>query len=268
MTTAAPTQTFKDIIPAEFHDRGHFKTWLEKPISPENYGEFFKSHDNAQALLGKKKGIPGADAKPEEIDAFLGEMRPAKAEEYDIQVGENPDKELLSTFREAMHAGGLSKVQATRLLGKFMPAIQERQKVALEAQKKADDEFAQLVESTFKGDAAAKLTRAQDAIKEHAPPALAAHIGRLDNNSLVLMAGVIDALLEKFTKEDGTVAPGSASGGAGESDIAKLEGERMKLLGDPRRADFTHPEHETVNKRIEEISHAIVALREAAKAKK
>ena len=64
------------------------------------------------AVLGKKLGIPAADAKEDEIIKFHEALRPGKAEDYELTLGEKPDEEFVKSFRAAADEAGLSRLYA------------------------------------------------------------------------------------------------------------------------------------------------------------
>src|SRR3990167_3219822 len=151
MTVEAPPvpPLMKTLIPAEFHDRGYLKDWLEKPSSPEMMADVFKKLDGAETLIGKKLGIPAADAKPEEIEKFYAALRPEKDLDYELKLGEKPDEGFVTELRAAFHATGISKAQAKRFTEKLAPGFEARQVGIAAEQKKLEDAFDVLTQATF-----------------------------------------------------------------------------------------------------------------------
>ena len=254
MTVEAPPvpPLMKTLIPAEFHDRGYLKDWLEKPSSPEMMADVFKKLDGAETLIGKKLGIPAADAKPEEIEKFYAALRPEKDTDYEIKLGEKPDEEFVKEMRAAFHKAGVSKVQAQRFIENITPTFQARQAGVAAEQKKLNDAFDALVLATFGKDNEKVLARAQEAIKEYAPENLKQFLDKLDNNALTILTGVINAIMVKYVPEDdlnGTNKGGAGGGG----DISVLREEARKIMARPEYKDFQHPEYEALQKRVKEI---------------
>lgn len=254
MTIEAPpdSKPFKEFVPQEFQDRGYLKDLLDKPQGPETTVELFKRLDGAQTLIGKKLGIPAADAKPEEVEKFYTALRPEKAEEYEIKLGENPDEEFIKEVRAAFHTAGASKVQVQRFLEKLAPVYQAREKKQIETQAKLDKEFNDLVVSTLGPENEKILARVKEALATHTPAPLKPFIGKLDNNALALVAGVVNAILVKYVPEDDLNGRNKGGVGSG-NDINALRQEAMKLMGSPEYKDFRHPDHEKTVKRVEEI---------------
>lgn len=244
----------KEVIPAEFHDRPYLKDWLDKPSSPELMADVFKKLDGAEKLIGKKTvgGVPGLDAKPEEIEAFYHGLRPAKPEDYEFKLGEKPDEDFVKELRAAAHGAGLDKRQMSKFIDALAPGFAARQKAQDEAQSARDKEFEGIVATTFGKDNEKVVARVGEAIKDHTPEPLRPHIDKLDNNALAILTGIINAVLVKYVPEDELKSKGGG-GGAGETDRATLQTEARKLMALPAYKDFQNPDHEKTTKRVAEI---------------
>lgn len=253
ITPPAPP-LLKTIIPAEMHERGWAKDWLEKPFTPETSVELFKKLDGAETLIGRKIGIPDDKAKPEEVDKFYSALRPAKAEDYEIKLGEKPDEDFAKALREASHHAGMSKAQVARQLEKLVPVIAAKQKAAAAAQAKFEQDFDGLVAQAFakEGEAPKVLARVGGALKEFTPEAYKPFVEGLDNKAMAVLTGVINAIMLKYVPEDQLNNPPPGGGNTG-NDKAALQEEARKLMAEPGYRDFQHKDHERLNKRIKEI---------------
>lgn len=244
---------FKEIAPAEFHDRGWAKPFLEKPWTPETQAEIIKKLDGAESLLGKKTLIPGADVTDEkELDAFYSKLRPEKAEDYDIKaLGEKADEGLVKTMRAAAHKAGMDKRQFSTFLAGLAPDIAARQKAVAEAQAARDKEFEGIVSTTFGKENEKVVARVGEALKEFTPDPLKPHIDKLDNNALAIVTGVINAIMVKFLPED--QLNGKVKGEGAESDKGALQKEARDLQASDAWKNFQHPDYEKTKKRVAEI---------------
>lgn len=251
-TTPPPAPLLKTVIPPDLHERGWAKDWLDKPHTPETTAELFKKLDGAETLIGKKTLIPGPDAKPEEVTAFYEKLRVAKPEDYEFKLGEKPDENFVKELRTAAHTAGLSKQQMAAFVEKLAPGFQARQKAATEAQAARDKEMDALVVTTFGKDNEKVVARVRGAMAEHAPENLKGHIDSLDNKSLALMAGVINAIMVKYMSEDDLNRTNNSGQGAG-NDRQSLQDEARKLMASPAYKDFQHSDHEKIQKRLKEI---------------
>ena len=247
----APPLT-KTLIPQDLHDRAYLKDWLEKPWTPEMAADVFKKLDGAESLIGKKTLIPAADAKPEEWDQLFSKLRPEKATDYEIKLGENPDEEFIATFRDAAHHAGMSKLQVQRQIEKLAPVFQAKAKAQADAVAKRDAEFETMVKTAVGNtDHEKKVSRVQAALKAHAPESVKQFIDKMDDKSLVLVVGAVNAILEKYAKED-DLGDNNGSGGGG-VDKETLLAESHKLYASDAWKNFQHPDHEKTKKRIAEI---------------
>jgi len=242
----------KEVVPQEFHDRPYLKDLLDKPQGKEVFAEVFKKLDGAQKLVGKKPGLPAADAPAEEWESVFKQLRPEKEDSYEIQVrtGEKPDVEMGKALKSAFHAAGLSTVQAKKFQDTIMPVLDARRTKAVEAQKKLEDEFESLTKATFGGDNEKVLEKAKAALEEHVPKEFTSHIGTLDNKSLMILVAVVHTFLTKFGKED-NLGGGKGAGGGAETD--DLREEARKLQASPAWKDLNHADHAKTEKRVNEI---------------
>lgn len=238
---AAPlTKTF---IPADMHDRGYVKDWLDKPWTPETAAEVFKKLDNAEKLVGKKSGIPEPTAPETEWDAFHAKFRPEKLDEYEVK---SSDAEFAAATRKAFHEAGLTKRQAARLQEHFTGAIKAKQDAILAAQAESDKAFEALVKSAFGPENEKVLGRVNAALKELTPDVLKPHLDKLTNENLAIVAGVVNNILVKYGLEDRIGNNQDGTPGAGGETYEALEAEGQKLIGHPAYRDFQHPEHKTI----------------------
>lgn len=244
----------KELIEAAgLTDRAYLKDFADKPLDKDVATALLKKLDGAETLIGRKIGIPGADAKPDELDKFYATLRPAKAEEYEFKLGEKPDEEFVRAFRESAHFAGLSKTQTSRLVEKLTPHFEAVAQKQVAERARLDQEFDGLAKALF-GDAQdKKIARVQAAIKDLAPEPVKKFAERLDNNALALVAGVVNAVLDKYAKEDDFSGGGAGAGSAGGTDKDTLIKELHTLYATPAWKDFQHADHKQTRARIDEI---------------
>lgn len=253
--------TLKDIVPADLHDRGYLKDLLDKEQNPETFGAIFKKLDNAEKLIGAKVGIPGADAKDEEWSGFLSKLRPEKADDYEIPVEKDakPDEAFIKSLRESFLKGNINKRQAKDFLGDFLPRLKEYSAKQAEtmkvAQAKADADFEALSKAAFGEDNKAVMARVKSAIAENAPAAVKPYIDKLDNNSLVILAGVIDGVMKKWIPEDKL----NPKGAPASDDAPSKREEAMKLMALPEYKDEFHPKHKEVFTKVQALYAEVAA---------
>lgn len=247
----------KALIPQDLHERGWAKPYLDKQWNNETAAEFFKKHDNAEALLGKKGGIPAHDASPEEWDGLFGKLRAEKPEDYEVGIGDPKDEKLLSALRASFHGAGIHKGQAAKFQALLKPFFDEQTKAGVDAQAALDAEFETITKATF-GDetkSAAAIESAKATLKQYAPANLVAHIDKLDNNSLALLIGSIAAIKAKYAPgEDSNNGSGPTGG-----DAENLRAEARKLIASKEFLDPMHLDNEKVRAKVEELYKKIGA---------
>lgn len=259
-TTPEPVLT-KTYIPAEFHDREYLKPWLDKPWNAETGAEVFKKLEGSQKLLGQRVPvIPAADAKPEDVEAFLSKLRPEKADAYDFKaLGESKDELLLATLRESFHHAGADPRQVSRFLEKFVPVFAEREKAIAAEQKKLDDAFNELVVQAHGADNAKALETTKAALEEFTPAALKPHMSKISNEALAIVSGVINNIVAKYGIED-KIKPGGA-GGAGGADVEAMRAEMNALIAKPEYRNEFAPEHAATRAKVTELAGKIAAAK-------
>lgn len=240
----------KTFVPQDLHDREYLKPWLDKPWSPEVGAEVFKKLEGAQSLLGKKRGIPESD-DPKEWDEFLAKLRPARAEDYELTLGEKPDEEFVKAFRTAAFEAGASKRQIKTLTDKLTPFLKTRAEAQAAEQAKIEKEYAEFAKTAMGEGWEKKQARVVAAMKELAPEGARKFIDKLSNNDMALVVATIDAILGKYAKEDDFKAQGGGTGGA--PDKEALIAELKTLYANPAYKNFTLPDSAKVRKRVEEI---------------
>lgn len=246
------TPVFETIIPDEFKDRTYLADLKTLPVGPDGYKALFKKLDGAQTLLGKKTGVPAADAPVEEWEKFHAALRPAKADDYEIPVkeGSTPDPEVQKSVKAIFHEAGLSKAQASKLMAKFEGFVDGQTKAQREAAAAADAEFEALTKKTFGPENEKVLTRSKELLNTLTPPEMAPFLNRLPNESLVLIAGLMESVRAKFMKEDSM----DGTGGSGAApDVAALREEARTLQASEAWRSTFHKDHATTKAKVDAI---------------
>ena len=257
----ATAATFETIIPDEFKDRGYLADLKGKPVSPDTYKELFKKLDGAQTLIGKKTGVPAADAPAEEWEKFHAAIRPAKADDYEIPVkeGGKPDPEVQKAVKSIFHEAGLTKAQASKLMSKFEGFVDGQTKAQREAAAAANAEFDALTKKTFGPENEKVLTRSKELLNTLTPPEMSPFLNRLPNESLVLIAGIMESVRAKFMKEDDI--GGNGGGGNGAADVATLREEARNLQASEAWRSTFHKDHAATKAKVDAIYAQIAKVK-------
>jgi len=246
--------TFDTLIPDEFKDRTYLSDLKALPVGPDSYKALFKKLDGAQTLIGKKTGIPEANATPEEVEKFYSSLRPAKVEDYEFPAPKEgmtaPDPEALKAIKGIFHEAGLSKSQAAKLSAKFEEFAQKQNAPAIEAAKKQDAEFIEMTNKAFGTENAKVLERSRTLLSQLTPDTLKPYLVRLPNESLVVLSAVMESVRAKFMKEDDI---DGAGGGGDVTDVSALSAEGAKLMLTPEWKDAFHAGHAAMVARVDKI---------------
>ena len=264
-TPAAPAApaaaTFDTLIPEEFKDRPYLTDLKTLPVGPDSYKVLFKKLDGAQTLIGKRTGIPAADAPAEEWEKFHAALRPAKADDYEIPAkeGYTPDPEVQKSMKAIFHEAGLSKSQASTLMAKFEAFATEKMGAQAAENAKLDAEFTEMTKTAFGAENEKVIARSKELLTTLTPPQMAPFLNRLPNESLALIAGIMENVRAKFMKED-NLGPGGGDGGA-PVDEAALRKEARDLQASPVFRDTFHADHAALKAKVDGIYARIAAAR-------
>ncbi len=251
------------VIPAEFKDQAYLKDLKGLPIGPEAYTALFKKLDGAEKLIGKKTAIPDATAPEAEWDSFFARLRPETADAYEFKGKDGKeagDPEFLKAVKGIFHKAGVPKTQASKIYSEFEALVAGKQAQQQAEIERLDAEFNDMVSKAFTADNEKVLTTARKMIDEFTPDNLKGHIQRLPNESLVILAGILNNISQKFMGED---RMNPDKGGNNGADEATLRTEAKKIMASPEFSDFQHPNHEAAVRRKNEIYEQIGRLQAA-----
>ena len=224
----------------------------------QDIGALAKSYVHAQRLVGRDKlVIPGEDAPKEEWDQFFQKLgRPEAPDGYELGMPEDATEEVVSdealeTFRKAAYEAGLSKTQAARLweqlvqfeVGQVRAIEQGLEKMREEGEKALRSEWGPAYDQHVELAARAAMELGGEEL-----------IQFLDETGL----GNSPELIKAFAKvgkllADDTLAPGISPGRWGMTP-AQARKELADLRSDPAFDDPSHPKHEELVRRIEELA--------------
>jgi hypothetical protein len=109
-----PAPDWRSALPEDVRDLPEIKKY-------KDVGELAKGHVNQSKLVGNSVRVPGADAKPEEWDAFYAKTgRPENADKYEIGIPDNikplVNEERMAEFRKMAFANGLTSKQVAAIV--------------------------------------------------------------------------------------------------------------------------------------------------------
>lgn len=249
----------KEYVPQEFQNEEYVKPWLDKPWGKETAAEVFKKLVNAEQLIGKRPSVPTRDAKDDELDKFFTPFRPDKADDYEIKLTEGrpkPDEGFVKAVREAFYEGKLSKFQAGKVLVKLQEYGMATEKAAADEKVKKAKEFDVLAKSMLGEQNKLVMERVKNTMQELAPAAAKGNLDKITDDNLVIMASIINSIMEKYVPEKdlaGKGKGGAGGAGSGSTTAAELREEAKKLMATKAYTNWQDPEYEKTVARVNEI---------------
>lgn len=253
-TPAAGTPPeFSSIIPKEFVERPWVKDTKDIP-------SLFKRVDDLLVEVGKKPaGIPQDNAKPEEWNDFNKAFGvPEKPEMYEfgkVPEGLEVNPDFQNNMKGILHKAGVSKRQSKVLEEGFNAMLLQVAKGQAEANEKVNKDFDALADSTF-GERKAKVMETGRAlIAKFIPESLKSHIDKLPNESLMVLAGVLDGVAKQYIKEDDL--PKGAGAGTGNMGEQQRRDEGKKLMASEAYRNPLHAEHDATVRKVRELYQTV-----------
>lgn len=259
------------VVPEDLREKPWMKDILE---SEDPTGRFFKDMEGLQSKLGQRaEGAPKPDAPKEEWDKFYNSLgRPESPEGYDTPEMEWPEDmkdigrfvdasqgadnaEYITRLKGIAHELGIPKEKFNEAYHKMNIAFVESNKEffeqAAKAQQESQIEYAELMTKEF-GDRAVQVQdNAAKIIKMvHGEGTGSKMLAAMSNEELVRLATVLDPIQKKYISEDTLNQKHTTPAFMSEEE---RRAEARKLMSHPAAEDFTHPEHEDINRRIQEL---------------
>lgn len=221
---AAPD--FATLIPAEFKD----KPWIKET---KDLPSLFKRTDDLLTEIGKRPAtIPHETSKPEEWAAFNKAFGvPEKPEGYEfskVPDGLETSPEFQKGMQKILHEAGISARQFKTiepLWNKFALEMATKTQAGAQA---LDKDFDKLAVATFGERKDKALAGAKAMIEKFTPESVKAHVGSLSNENLIILAGVIDGIVQKYVSED--QLPGASGGAGGATGEQAKRDEALKIM--------------------------------------
>ena len=258
----------REFVPQEFLEKPYLKEFLDEPWDKTTSAALFKKLDGAESLLGRRPAIPDAKtAKPEELEKFFEQFRPEKPEEYEVPVEKDAkvDPNFVKALQAGLHAGRISKVQASALMKSVNEyGLQVRAATAQATARKAA-EFDVLAKTMMGEQNKAVMERVRGLIKQYAPQAAQSNLDKLTDEQVVVMGATIDAIHKKYAPADELNAKSGSTTGAGPSTIESKRTELYKLIGTKAFSNWQDPEHANTNSRVQQLSKEIAELENPTK---
>lgn len=245
-----PSVDFTSVIPDAYKDKPYMK-------EVDSFDKLFADFDNAQSLIGQRQDgnvLPGKDATPEQIDAFLKKVQPESIDAYTLPETEFSKKfgrneEFGNQMKELFREAGLEQWQIDKLATGYDAAAFAVQQQQAGSDEQIAADFEKMADGHFGEQKQAKLEIANKILKANTPEAFQPFLEKLPNESLMVLSAVLNNVHDKFMKEDdlNIGAKGTSSDGAA------IQEEARQLMASPAYKDFRHPDHDRTVKRVNEL---------------
>lgn len=188
----------------------------------KSYDDLWKMNANAQSLIGQKTiGIPDEKSGDDEWNEFYSKTRPAKAEDYALEL-EGDDKQM---FENLFYENGINARQASALIKGYKESV-EKAKAPLFSK----EGFQQEMSGRFGEKYDDKVKSVSDFIIREAAEADKAVLDKMPNNVLGIVYSLIDRIQTRYAVSDsdaGKAGGGKASAAPDWVNYA-LEAEKLK----------------------------------------
>lgn len=254
----------------EIPDAYKEEPWVQNILKtdPANHKEeFFKAMKGAQALLGKRPElqVPGKDATPEQIKNFhkqLGvpddangyQIKPIEWSEEDKAIGafinSSRTESFMADIKTEAHKLGITPSQLQGLADAYDKNFvkHHRDTVTATMTKEAETEknFDEVATTLFGEAKLTVLNNAKKMMENNVPAEVKPYLAKLDNESLLVLASVLNGVSKRYVKEDGLNTGGAPTGM--NADQIRQEGQKM-MMSDAYR-DVMHPDHERMKNAV------------------
>lgn len=251
---ANPSSDFLSMVPDTYKAKPYMK-------AVDSMDSLLSQFDNLQSMVGRKLGVPAADAPDEEWGKYFDSVgRPKDPTGYQFEEVQYPEgmarsEEQNLALRQLLHASGITDRQAKRFIKGYDEMIVGEIGKLTEAEKafkeNQDKEFNDLQKKFFGERKDEVIEQSKKFLLEHLPQELRDHMGNLDNKSLVMIGAFVDSMTKKYVNQD--QIPNADRVTSGAKTVKELEAESRTLMMDPSFSDILHPKHRDTKEKFQGI---------------
>ena len=257
-----PSEVKPFAIPAEYAEKPY-----TKDIKSE--ADLWKKFDGSQSLIGKPKegGVPDENADSATWEAFHKTLgKPDNAADYNFNR-EGLDQEFVKNFanddldnatKEIFHKANLTQKQADILQPEFEKMLEGIHTEQAQEGLQENVDFDKLASDTFGADEAQVMADSKALIAENAPAGFEEQIKGLPNESLIIMAGVLNNIKNKYINED-SLDPNRKSVSGATTEQGLREEARALMMSEDYINAFS-PSHDKVKEEVAAIYEKIGRL--------
>lgn len=205
-------------VPEEYKEAG----WCK---NIKSYDDLWKMNANAQNLIGKKTiGIPDEKSGDDEWNEFYSKTRPAKAEDYALEL-EGDDKQL---FENLFYENGINSRQASALIKGYKESV-EKASAPLFSKEGFEKEMSGRFGEKYND----KIKSVADFITKEAAEADKAVLDKMPNNVLGIVYSLIDRIQTRYAVSDSDTGKVGGSKAAAAPDWVGYAKEADRLKSHP-----------------------------------
>lgn len=238
-------------IPDEYKDKPYLK-------DVKDLNSLLKMLDGAQSKLGQRPaGMPQDSAPQAEWDKWYASIRPEKAEMYEFKRDEAVAKALGTTpeietkVKGIFHKWGITKAQAVGLQQDYEALQMDLGKEHLAKAQAEDEAFQKLGETSFGKDADSVMKQGKILLERLTPANMKPFLPKLSSEALVVLAGVLKSVKDKYIAED--IIPDGDNNGAGALTEAEISAKAREIMARPEYSNGTLPGHDAAVQAVKEL---------------
>ena len=229
---------FRSLLPADIQAKPYAK-------DINNFGDFVKRYDGAQALLGQRN-VPAATDPDEKWAEFHGKMRPEKPEGYVIPEVQGVPPEIVKQWAEGpllkslLHKANASPYQAkilsTEIMSLLYKAQMHEEQESVKATQAKDASFAKLAGDLFGDNKDNVIANGKKFLAANLPENVRPLLEGMSEKELTVVLAATDGMARKFTGEDPFRGGGGNGGGGGETKD-QLVAQMQAIMKEPAYGD-------------------------------
>ncbi len=232
----------------------------------KSYPEVWTKLAGSEKLIGQrdegKISLLKENATSEETDAFYKAVgRPDSADAYKFdREGQSEEfkkfnsDEMDIAVKGIFHKYGLSSNQVLGIQKDYEAMLETEISKKFDEQGKYDTDFEEMTTKAFGNDKDTIIESSKVLLENFAPEGFGDHIKNLDNESLTVIAGVLNNVKKTYISEDafaGLIKGSTGAGGGGTEQ--ELRTEARNLMASKEWTDPFNPKNKEVREQVDEI---------------
>ncbi len=245
-------------VPEEYKREGWAKDLKSFP-------EVWTKLAGSEKLIGQKSegkiDLLKEDSSPEEVSTFYKAIgRPDEAKSYEFDRKDRSEEltkfnseKMDSAVKEIFHKHNLTSKQATGIQKDYEALMDSQLMEHLTTQKKVESDFEEATTKVFGNDKDAILESSKILLEKFAPEGFDDHIKKLDNETLTVLAGVLNNVKKTYISEDDFKRFTSGTQNTGGESEGDLRTQAKKLMSSEEWTNPFNPKNKEVREEVAAI---------------